>query len=108
MPALNNLAAKYSTDAFMVVPINLDLGADGIDKAQQFLDEENLSNLPLFTDPAYGAFERLKANGVALGLPATLLLDGSGCEIAILQGPAVWDSPDAFRVIDTLIKATAG
>ena len=108
MPALNTLAAKYSADDFLVVPINLDLGADGIGKAQQFLEDEKLPNLPLYADPSFGAFERLKANGVALGLPATLLLDGEGCEIAVLQGPAVWDGGDAFAVIDALIRVVAG
>jgi len=107
MPALNALAAAYSSDIFQVVPINLDLGADGIEKAQKFLEEENLPNLPLLADPSFAAFDRLKANAVAIGLPATLLLDGKGCEIAVLQGPAQWDSPDAIKVIDELIKVTA-
>jgi len=40
---------------------------------------------------------------VAVGLPATLLLDEKGCELAVLQGPAEWDSPDGKAVIDTLI-----
>ena len=106
MPALNALAAAYSSDIFQVVPINLDLGADGIEKAQKFLEEENLPNLPLLADPSFAAFDRLKANAVAIGLPATLLLDGKGCEIAVLQGPAQWDSPDAIKVVDELIKVT--
>lgn len=107
MPALNALAAAYGSDDFQVIPINLDLGADGLEKAQKFLDEENLPNLPLFADPSFAAFERLKASAVAIGLPATLLLDGKGCEIAVLQGPAQWDSPDAINVIDELIRVTA-
>jgi len=105
MPALDALAVKYSVDDFLVVPINLDLGTQGLEKAQKFLDEEDLPNLPLYADPSFTAFDRLKANAVAIGLPVTLLLDGDGCEIAVLQGPAMWDSPDAFRVIDALIGA---
>lgn len=103
MPALNNLAATYASESFSVVPINLDLGAEGIEKARAFLDEEGLGNLPVLADPTFEAFERLKSQGVALGLPATLLLDPAGCEIAVLQGPAAWDSPDAHKVIDALI-----
>lgn len=105
MPALNSLAARYDSEIFDVVPINLDLGADGIEKAQRFLEEENLSNLPLLADPSYAAFERLKINAVAIGLPATLLLDSKGCEIAVLQGPAEWESQDGIKVIDALIAA---
>lgn len=105
MPALNALAAHYSSDALMVVPVNLDLGADGIEKARTFLDEEKLGNLPLYADPSYDAFERLKTNGVALGLPATLLVDAKGCELATLQGPAEWDTPDGYTALDALIAA---
>lgn len=102
MPALNALAAAYGEDVFSIVPINLDTGGDGVSKAQAFLSEEGLGNLPLLADPSFAAFETLKKNGVALGLPATLLLDASGCEIAVLQGPAEWNSDDAHQVIDTL------
>jgi hypothetical protein len=41
---------------------------------------------------------------MAIGLPTTLLVDGKGCEIGILEGPAEWDSDDA----KALIKAAAG
>lgn len=105
MPALNALAARYDSDAFQVVTINLDLGADGAFKAKKFLDEEGLTNLPLYADPSFEAFERLKKEAVAIGLPASLLVDKEGCEIAVLQGPAEWNSDDAVAVVDTLIAA---
>lgn len=105
MPALNALSVGYQDEDFSVVPINLDLGTEGIIKAQKFLDAENLGNLPLYADPSFAAFDRLKKNAVAIGLPATLLLDGAGCEIAVLQGPAAWDSADGHKVVDALISA---
>lgn len=108
MPALNALAARYAVEDFEVITINLDLGADGIEKARAFLEEENLPNLPLLADSTFQAFEQLKTNAVALGLPATLLLDDAACEIAVLQGPAEWDSPDAHKVIDALITVSTG
>lgn len=106
MPELDALAAAYGPKQFSVVPINLDLGADGVDKAHAFLKEVGLRNLPVYADPTFGAFERLKANGIALGLPATLLLDEKGCEMAVLQGPAAWAAPSGRAVIDALIAAT--
>jgi thiol-disulfide isomerase/thioredoxin len=108
MPALNALAARYDTDTFAVVPINLDFGAEGIVKAQNFLDEENLPNLPPLADSSFAAFNELKAKAVAIGLPATLLLDEEGCELAVLQGPAAWDSDDGIKVVDALIAASKG
>lgn len=104
MPALNALSAKYSGDNFALLTIDLDLGDAGMDKAAAFLSDNNLGHLPLLGDPTFAAFERLKASGVALGLPATLLLDANGCELAVLQGPAEWDSESAFAVIEKLIE----
>ena len=105
MPALDAIAAKYNSDSFMVLPINLDVGETGLEKAQKFLADEGLKNLPLFADSTFDAFKRLQQQAVAIGLPATLLLDEKGCELAVLQGPAEWDSPDGHNVIDTLIGA---
>ncbi len=104
MPALNNLARAYDIADFQVLTIDLDLGDEGIKLAREFLDEFGLESLPLLADPTFAAFERLQRSGVSLGLPTTLLLDAKGCELAVLQGPAEWDSPSAFKLIDTLIE----
>ena len=105
MPALDALATKYNSDSFMVLPINLDVGESGLEKAKKFLADEGLKNLPLYADSTFDAFKRLQQQAVAIGLPATLLLDEKGCELAVLQGPAEWDTPDGHNVIDTLIGA---
>ena len=103
MPALDALATKYNSDAFMVLPINLDIGANGLEKAQGFLDDNKFASLPLYADNTFAAFERLKQQAVAVGLPATLVLDENGCELAVLQGPAEWNTPDGEAVIEKLI-----
>jgi thiol-disulfide isomerase/thioredoxin len=103
MPALDEIATDYNSDRFMVLPINLDIGAGGLEKAQDFLDEGQFENLPLYADSTFSAFERLKREAVAIGLPATLLLDPEGCELAVLQGPAEWQSPDGRAVVEALI-----
>ncbi len=103
MPALDALATKYNSDAFMVLPINLDIGEGGLEKAKGFLDANGFANLPLYADNTFAAFERLKQQAVAVGLPATLVLDENGCELAVLQGPAHWDTPDGEAVIEKLI-----
>ena len=103
MPALDALATKFNSDAFMVLPINLDIGEGGLEKAQGFLDENKFANLPLYADNSFAAFDRLKQEAVAVGLPATLVLDENGCELAVLQGPAHWDTPDGEAVIQALL-----
>lgn len=103
MPALNAIGEKYNSDAFMVLPVNLDIGEGGLEKAKKFLDDGQWPNLPLYADSSFKAFERLKTEAVAIGLPATLLLDEKGCELAVLQGPAAWDTPDGYKVIEALL-----
>ncbi|MGJ8528892.1 TlpA family protein disulfide reductase [Maritalea sp.] len=103
MPALDSLAAKYADQGFQVATINLDVGDDGIQKAKAFMDEVGLKNLPLHADPSFEAFETLKKRGVALGLPATLLLGPDGHEWGVLAGPAEWNSEDAFKLIDAAL-----
>jgi thiol-disulfide isomerase/thioredoxin len=107
MPALDALATQYNSEQFMVLPINLDIGAGGLEKAQAFLDENKFSNLPLYADNTFAAFERLKQQAVAVGLPATLVLDENGCELAVLQGPAEWNSDDGRAVVEALLGLAA-
>jgi thiol-disulfide isomerase/thioredoxin len=103
MPALESLARQYDSQSFMVLPINLDVGDSGLKKAKKFLADEKLT-LPLYPAPLQ-AFQRLQQQAVTVGLPTTLLLDEKGCELAVLQGPAEWDSPDGRAVIDALLGA---
>ena len=102
MPALDSLAAAQNSDSFMVLPINLDLGVGGLEKAKAFLAQGGWKNLPLYADPSFEAFKALQVNAVATGLPSTLLIDKKGCEIGVLQGPAAWDSPEVTKVIEAL------
>lgn len=104
MPALDALEERYGSDEFEVVAISLDMGSDGPTAAQLFLDEIGADNLALYADPSYEVFQRLRNEAVTVGLPATLLLDEEGCELAVLQGPAHWDTPDGYRVVETLLS----
>lgn len=105
MPALKAIADQYDSDTFMMLPINLDVGAGGLEKAREFLAEEGLESLPLYADSSFDAFKRLQQQAVAVGLPATLLLDEKGCELGVLQGPAAWDSDQGTAVVEALIGA---
>jgi thiol-disulfide isomerase/thioredoxin len=103
MPALDALAAKYNSDAFEVLTINLDPGDDGVTKGAAFLKDANLTHLPLYADGTLEAFKGLQQQAVAVGLPTTLILDENGCELAVLPGPAEWNTPDGYKVIDALL-----
>ncbi len=101
MPALDQLA-RAAGDKFEVVAINLDTGDR--QKPKRFLSEIGVSKLAYYEDPSTGVFQELKRLGRAPGLPTSILIDGQGCEIGYLAGPAEWASADALA----LVRAAVG
>ncbi|MEQ9246559.1 MAG: TlpA family protein disulfide reductase, partial [Nitratireductor sp.] len=59
--------------------------------------------LGYYRDASMKIFNDLKSQGLALGLPVTLLIDEDGCLLAHMNGPAEWGSPDAERLIDAAL-----
>lgn len=102
MPALDKLQADKGGDDFEVVAISVDGGSN--EKPRRFFDEIGLENLGFFHDPTIGAFDALKREGLAFGLPVTLLVDADNCVVANMNGPADWASEDAYRLIDAVTK----
>lgn len=98
MPELDSLQAQKGGEDFEVVAINIDTGSD--EKPKNFLNEIGVKNLALNRDASMSSFNELKRKNLAFGLPVTLLVDGDGCQIAAMNGPAPWDGPDALRLID--------
>ncbi len=103
MPALDALQADRGSDRFEVVAVNVDRGDD--EKPKAFLQETNIHSLGYYRDASMGVFNDLKREGLALGLPATLLIDKDGCLVAHMNGPAEWSSDDAKRLIDAALPA---
>lgn len=101
MPALDALQRDKGSDRFEVVTVNVDTG--DAEKPRKFLSEIGVSDLALYRDPTMGIFNDLKKRGLALGLPVTLLVDGEGCLLAHMNGPAEWSSADAGRLIDAAL-----
>jgi len=101
MPALDALQAKLGSPDFEVVAVNID--TRDLDKPKAFYKEEGLNRLAFFSDSKAKVFQDLKGVGRALGMPTTVLVDGEGCEIASLAGPAEWASEDAVRLISAAL-----
>ncbi|MCZ8177709.1 MAG: TlpA disulfide reductase family protein [Rhizobium sp.] len=104
MPALNNLQKAAGGEAFQVLAINIDTG--DVEKPQTFLEETGVDALGLYRDASMGVFNQLKREGLAFGLPVTLLVDGKGCLLGSMNGPAVWDGADAKALV--VAAATGG
>jgi thiol-disulfide isomerase/thioredoxin len=102
MPALNALQKDMGSDKFEVVAVNIDTGDD--EKPKAFRSDYGIDKLAFYRDGTMGAFNALKKNGLAFGLPVTLLVGPKGCLLSAMNGPAAWDSEDAKG----LIKAAIG
>ncbi|WP_165216429.1 thiol:disulfide interchange protein TlpA [Affinirhizobium pseudoryzae] len=98
MPALNNLQAAKGSDRFEVVAINIDTGGD--EKPKAFLEETGVHRLAYYRDSSMGVFNALKKEGLAFGLPVTLVINREGCLIGSMNGPAAWDGEQAKTLID--------
>ncbi len=97
MPALDRLEGALGSDTFSVVAVNVD--QNNPERARGFLKEIGVSRLAFYADPSFAIFNELKKRGLALGLPTTILVDGKGCRIGGIEGPAEWDSQDAKALI---------
>ncbi|RWO40022.1 MAG: TlpA family protein disulfide reductase [Mesorhizobium sp.] len=102
MPALDALQKEKGTDSFEVVAVNVDAGDDV--KPKKFLSDTGVATLGYYRDSTMALFNDLKKRGLALGLPVTMLIDGEGCLIAHMNGPAEWSGPDARRLVETALK----
>src|SRR3982074_2549456 len=102
MPALESLQTRLGGPDFEVVAVNIDTRDP--EKPKNFLKEANLTRLSYFSDQKAKVFQDLKSIGRALGMPTSVLVDGQGCEIATIAGPAEWDSDDAIKVITAAVK----
>ena len=49
------------------------------------------------------AFQGLRRQAVALGMPTTLLVDENSCGLGVLNGEAKWASKDGVRLIKAAI-----
>lgn len=101
MPALDALQKEKGSDAFEVIAVNVDAGDDV--KPKKFLGDIGIEKLGYYRDPTLALFNDVKTRGLALGLPVTMLIDGEGCLVAHMNGPAEWSGPDAKRLVEAAL-----
>jgi thiol-disulfide isomerase/thioredoxin len=97
MPALANLQKTLGGKDFEVLALSVD--RKGAEASAAFLKEVKADNLGTFVEPEGNSLQVLQA----IGLPATILINRNGEEVARLLGPAEWDSPEAQALIKTVI-----
>jgi len=100
MPALSELQSELGDDDFKVLAINIDTG--DVAKPKAFLEEIGVANLGLYRDASMGVFNTLKKEGLAFGLPVTMMIGRDGCLLGAMNGPAEWASEDAKALVGAL------
>jgi thiol-disulfide isomerase/thioredoxin len=103
MPALEALEGKLGGPRFEVVAVNID--TRDADKPRAWLKEVGIDRLAYYADPSAKTFQDLKTVGRASGMPTTLLVDPSGCELGTVAGPAEWASDDAIALVTAALKS---
>jgi thiol-disulfide isomerase/thioredoxin len=102
MPALNSLQQKLGGEKFEVLAVSVDM--QGQDKAKAFLAEHKIDQLGFYASPDGKLFQDMQRIGRAVGLPTSLIIDGTGCEIGYLPGPADWAHGDAIGLLQAAIN----
>ncbi len=93
MPSLDRLQAKLGGDDFTVLAVSVDRGGVAVVKA--FYAKHAIRALDIYLDLPMALF----ANLVAIGLPASFILDREGRVVGELRRPAEWDTPEAEALI---------
>ncbi len=96
LPALAALQKAVSKDQLVVVPVNV--GRSDAKKTGQFLKKHGAGSLPVYNDTNIALVRAFRA----YGLPASILIDPQGREIARAMGPAEWDAPAAITYFKNL------
>jgi thiol-disulfide isomerase/thioredoxin len=101
MPALDRLQAALGGPDFAVVAINLD--TRNVDKPPVWMRENGIAQLAYYADPGGRVLPAVQRDTGSTGLPTTLLIDGAGCTIGVMKGPAEWSGADARRLIQAVL-----
>ena len=96
MPSLDRLQDLRGGEDFEVITISID--RTKYEPAKFFADND-IKNLTPWHDGSYG----IPGNLQLRGYPTTLVYNPQGREIAILEGDAEWDSPEALALVDYLL-----
>jgi thiol-disulfide isomerase/thioredoxin len=98
MPTLDRLQGRLGSEDFQVIALSIDRG--GITPVKAFYQQLRLEKLGIYVDPSGTGSRALAVPGV----PATLLIDRDGREIARKMGEAAWDDPEIVSLIERAIQ----
>ena len=97
MPALDALARTLAPSGTRVLTVSMDHG--GAAAVRPFFAAYGVRSLPVLLDPHGAALSVLGLDGI----PVTLLIDRQGREVARLEGPVDWATPQAAALVGRLV-----
>jgi thiol-disulfide isomerase/thioredoxin len=97
MPTLDRLEGRLGSKDFHVIALSID--RKGIEAIKDFYREVGVQKLTIYLDPSGKGSHDLAIPGV----PATLLINREGGEIARKLGEAEWDSPEMVSLVGQTI-----
>jgi len=103
MPALDALESKLGGPNFEVVAVNID--TRNPQRPRAFLKAVGVTHLAYYSDQNAKVFQQLKLAGKAFGMPTTLIVDRSGCELGEMAGPAAWASPEGVKLVSAAMTS---
>ena len=101
MPSLDRLEARLGGKDFLVMALSVD--RRGIDAVRDFYREVGVQKLAIYLDPSGKGSRDLAIPGV----PATLLIDQEGREVARKMGAAEWDGPEMVSLIQRTMRGSS-
>ena len=97
MPTLDRLQSRLAGKDFHVIALSID--RKGIEAIKDFYREVGIEKLAIYLDPSGKGSHDLAIPGV----PATLLINREGGEIARKLGEAEWNSPEIVSLVEQTI-----
>ena len=101
MPGLDALQQELGGEDFQVVTIAT--GRNKLPAIRKFFADAGVTALPILLDPR----QALARDMGVLGLPATVVLNRDGDEVARMVGDAEWDSDSAKAILRALMAEGA-
>lgn len=98
MPALNRLHEKYKAQGFAVLAVNTD--PKETKRIDTVIDRLNLQ-FPVLLDIDGKLHDQFKVSG----MPVSYLINSQNRVVGYVAGARGWDSPDAHRLIESLLPA---
>lgn len=97
LPKLDAIAKSFENEGIVLLPLSID---ESLETARGTLEERGHENLGVFHDAGSTLYSLLGLRGV----PTTLVVDATGHAIAVAQGPASWNTPEALDWLRRLVR----